>query len=67
LLLVHSSLIDVDATLHRLRQAGLVEVDVQARERGPLGPLMRAQQLTGTIPAGIDEEEVVIIRAVQPG
>lgn len=63
LLLVHSSLIDIDATVQRLRRAGLAEVEVRARVRGPLGPLMRAQQAAGTIPAGIDEEDVVIIRA----
>ncbi|MEV4267773.1 methyltransferase [Kribbella sp. NPDC049584] len=66
LLLVHSSLIGVDTTLYRLRETGLVDVEVRERMNGPLGPLMRAQQLTGTIPLGIDEEDVVIIRAVLP-
>ena len=63
LLLVHSSLIGVDATLERLRRANLAGVEVQARERGPLGPLMRAQQAAGMIPADVDEEDVVVIRA----
>ncbi|WP_112238753.1 HemK2/MTQ2 family protein methyltransferase [Kribbella monticola] len=63
ILLVHSSLIGTDTTLNRLEQAGLTQVEVRSRRRGPLGPLMRAQQLAGTIPADIDEEEVVIIRA----
>ncbi|MET9312541.1 methyltransferase [Kribbella sp. NPDC003505] len=65
LLLVHSSLIGIDATLRRLRLAGLADVEVRERVRGPLGPLMRAQQATGTIPADIDEEDVVIIRATR--
>jgi release factor glutamine methyltransferase len=63
LLLVHSSLIGIDSTLRRLRDAGLVDVEVRARERGPLGPLMRAQQAAGMIPADVDEEDVVVIRA----
>ena len=66
LLLVHSSLIGVDATLERLRRAGLVDVEVRECRRGPLGPLMRAQQAAGTIPVDIDEEDVVIIRATAP-
>ena len=65
LLLVHSSLIGIDATLQRLRRAGLVEVEVRASARGPLGPLMRAQQAAGTIPADVDHEDVVIIRATR--
>jgi release factor glutamine methyltransferase len=65
-LLVHSSLIGTDATLERLRRAGLVDVEVRACERGPLGPLMRAQQAAGTIPSHVDEEEVVVIRATAP-
>jgi release factor glutamine methyltransferase len=65
-LLVHSSLIGTDATLERLRAAGLVDVEVRANARGPLGPLMRAQQAAGLIPAAIDEEDVVVIRASSP-
>jgi release factor glutamine methyltransferase len=66
LLLVHSSLIGIDTTLQRLRRVGLVDVEVRACERGPLGPLMRAQQAAGTIPSDVDEEDVVIIRASAP-
>ncbi|TDD17997.1 methyltransferase domain-containing protein [Kribbella turkmenica] len=66
LLLVHSSLIGIDATIRRLRRAGLVDVQVRSSVRGPLGPLMRAQQAAGTIPAHVDEEDVVIIRARAP-
>ena len=66
-LLVHSSLIGEDATVERLERAGLVDVRVVERHRGPLGPLMRAQQEAGTVPADVDEEDVVIIRAVNGG
>ncbi|GAB2614683.1 HemK2/MTQ2 family protein methyltransferase [Kribbella endophytica] len=66
LLLVHSSLIGTDATVERLRAAGLLDVEVRTRTRGPLGPLMRAQQAAGTIPSAIDEEDVVVIRASSP-
>jgi release factor glutamine methyltransferase len=63
LLLVHSSLIGEAATLQQLRRAGLVKVEVIDRARGPLGPLMRAQQQAGTIPSDIDTEDVLVIRA----
>jgi release factor glutamine methyltransferase len=66
LLLVHSSLIGIDATIERLRRAGLVDLEVRACKRGPLGPLMRAQQAGGAIPSNINEEDVVIIRATAP-
>jgi release factor glutamine methyltransferase len=66
LIIVHSSLIGTDASLERLRRAGLVDVEVRGCERGPLGPLMRAQQATGRISADIDEEDVVLIRACAP-
>ncbi|TCC44863.1 methyltransferase domain-containing protein [Kribbella pittospori] len=66
LLLVQSSLIGTDTTLHRLRRAGLVDVEVRACVRGPLGPLMRAQQAAGTIPSDVDQEDVVVIRARAP-
>ena len=60
-LLVHSSLIGEEQTLERLAAGGL-DVDVVRRERGPLGPLMRAIQRGGLIPAEVDEEEVVVVR-----
>ncbi|WP_433158410.1 HemK2/MTQ2 family protein methyltransferase [Kribbella sp. CA-247076] len=66
LLLVHSSIIGIDATFQRLRRAGLVDAEVRACVRGPLGPLMRAQQAAGAIPADLEEEDVVIIRARAP-
>jgi len=65
-LLVHSALIGTEATLQRLRRAGLVDVEVREAVRGPLGPLMRAQQAAGMIPSDIEEEDVVIIRASAP-
>jgi release factor glutamine methyltransferase len=58
LLVVHSHLIGADATLERLAAVGL-EPDVVARERGPLGPLMRAR-------AAADEEEVLVLRGRAP-
>ncbi|GAA1121486.1 methyltransferase [Kribbella jejuensis] len=66
LLLVHSSLIGFDQTVERLRRASLVNVEIRNRVRGPLGPLMRAQQAAGTIPAHLVEEEVAVIRANAP-
>ena len=62
-LLIHSSLIGEQATIDRLRAAGLVRAEVVERHRGPLGPLMREQQEAGTIPADVEHEDVVIIRA----
>ncbi|MCU1453464.1 MAG: methylase, partial [Acidimicrobiales bacterium] len=61
-LLVHSSLIGEDETLTRLTRAGLQDVSVTERHRGPLGPLMREQQRLGTIAADVTEEDVVVIR-----
>jgi release factor glutamine methyltransferase len=66
ILLVHSSLIGEDATIDRLTRAGLADARVIARDRGPLGPLMREQQRLGTVPAEVDEEDVVVIEAVAP-
>jgi release factor glutamine methyltransferase len=62
-LLVHSSLIDDQATVARLTAAGL-SAEVVERHRGPLGPLMREQQAAGTIPPDVEEEDVVVVRAV---
>jgi len=55
LLVVHSELIGAEETLERLEQAGL-EADVAARERGPLGPLMRERM------RGVEEEDVLVLR-----
>jgi release factor glutamine methyltransferase len=66
LLLVHSSLVGEQATLDRLFASGL-QPEVVERHRGPLGPLMREQQALGTIPADVEVEDVLVIRAVSPG
>ena len=60
LLVVHSDLIGAQQTLERLAAAGL-EADVAARERGPLGPLMRER-----VPAAVEEEEVLVLRGRRP-
>ena len=68
-LLIHSSLTGVDATLERLCAAGLEGADVVARRRGPLGPLLaaRAEELEerGLLRPGEREEELVAIRAAK--
>lgn len=66
ILIVHSSVIGEDRTAEALQAAGL-DVDVVARERGPLGPLMRAQQETGLVDPSITEEDVVVIRGTASG
>lgn len=65
-LLTHSTIIGDDVTCRRLAASGLQSVEVVERVRGPLGPLMREQQRLGTIAADIEEEDVVVIRAVAP-
>ena len=66
LLVVHSSLLGVEPTVEALRARGL-EVDIPARERGPLGPLMtrrRAQlEAAGLLEPGQQEEDVLVFRA----
>lgn len=64
-LLTHSSLIDEQATIDLLAATGL-DAEVVVRERGPLGPLMQEQRRRGTIPADVDEEDVVVVRATAP-
>jgi release factor glutamine methyltransferase len=64
LLLVHSSLLGLEPTAAALRAAGL-DVDVAARERGPLGPLMRARRAAGLI-APVAEEDVLVVRGRKP-
>ena len=62
-LLVQSSLIGEQATLHRLTRAGLRNAEVIARQRGPLGPLMRRQRGMGLIPADVVSEDLIIVGA----
>ena len=66
LLVVHSDLIGVDETLARLRAAGLT-ADVAARERGPLGPLMRERRARGLLPPEVEHEEVLVLRGRREG
>ena len=63
-LLVHSSLLGLEPTAEALRAGGL-DVEVAARERGPLGPLMRARRDAGLI-APVDEEDVLVVRGRKP-
>jgi release factor glutamine methyltransferase len=64
LLLVQSSLADERATLDRLADAGL-EPEVVARQRGPLGPLMRARaellEARGLLEPGHRDEDVIVV------
>ena len=59
LLVVHSDLIGAEETLERLTAAGL-EADVAARERGPLGTLLRERM------RGVEEEDVLVLRGRRP-
>jgi release factor glutamine methyltransferase len=61
MLLVQSSLSDPDRSLELLDQAGLA-VEVRARRRGPLGPLMRARAESCGLSLA-DEEELVVVKA----
>jgi release factor glutamine methyltransferase len=60
LLVVHSSLLGLEPTVAALRAGGL-DVEVAAREPGPLGPLMRARCDAGLIPP-VDAEEMLVVR-----
>jgi release factor glutamine methyltransferase len=66
LLFVHSSLLGVTRTVEALRARGFA-VDVPARERGPLGPLMNGRrghlEAAGLLEPGQHEEDVLVFRA----
>lgn len=66
LLLVHSALSGVQATLDRLHDAGL-HADVVERRFVPFGPVLRSRadwlERQGLIAPGEEKEELVIIRA----
>ncbi len=70
LLLVSSSILGTDLTLQAMRDAGLEDVDVVARQRGPLGPLMLSRVHTleerGMLKPGQRHEDVIIVRGRQP-
>jgi release factor glutamine methyltransferase len=65
LLLIHSDIVDADATLRAFTAAGL-QADVFARYPGPLGRLMseRAELLEarGLLRPGQRDEEVLVLR-----
>jgi release factor glutamine methyltransferase len=65
LLVVHSSLLGYDRTAEVLSAGGL-EVDVAARERGPLGPLMNGRrahlEAVGLLEPGQQDEVVLVVR-----
>ena len=69
LLVVHSSLLGLAPTAESLLATGL-EVDVAARERGPLGPLMQGRrahlEAAGMLAPGATQEEVLVVRARNP-
>jgi release factor glutamine methyltransferase len=65
LLLVHSSLLGYERTAELLAAGGL-EVDIAAREHGPLGPLMNGRrrflEARGLLAPGQEEEDVLVVR-----
>jgi release factor glutamine methyltransferase len=67
-LVVHSSVLGLDTTAEALRAGGL-EVDVAARERGSLGPLMEGRreylEAAGMLAPGTRQEEVVVVRGIR--
>jgi release factor glutamine methyltransferase len=66
LLMVHSSLCGTQATLDRLREAGM-SAEVTDRELIPLGPVLRSRltwlREQGLMGESQDKEELVVIRA----
>jgi release factor glutamine methyltransferase len=69
LLIVHSAVCGVEATLDKLRQGGL-KAAVVNRRIVPFGPIMRQRvsllERQGMIRPGQQHEELVVIRADQP-
>jgi release factor glutamine methyltransferase len=65
LLVVHSEVCGEGATLDALTRTGL-EADVVRRDRGPLGPLLRARrpelEARGLLAPGQDLEDVMVVR-----
>lgn len=68
LLVVHSALCGVEATLERLHGSGL-DAEVTERRRIPFGPVLRARTAylegRGLIRPGEEKEELVVIRAIR--
>lgn len=69
LLLVHSEVCGADATLRAYAEQGLV-ADTVTRERGALGPLLRARraelEAAGLLRPGQTTEEVLVLRGRLP-
>jgi len=69
LLIVHSEVCGEQRTLDAFTQGGL-EADVVMRERGPLGPLLRARrgelEARGLLSPGQKHEDVVVLRGRAP-
>ncbi|TMK23808.1 MAG: methyltransferase [Actinobacteria bacterium] len=65
ILLVHSSVSDIDETVRRLRERGLSS-GVVVRRRGPLGPLLSSRipwlRARGLIDVEASEEELAVVR-----
>ena len=70
LLMVHSDICGIDASLAGMRDAGL-EPDVAARRRGHLGPLMRARvrhlEDHALLEPGTRDEDVAVLRGQATG
>jgi release factor glutamine methyltransferase len=68
ILIVHSSVSDIDMTMHSL-QATSLSVDVVAEHDGPLGPLLRERRDllcdAGLLEPGAASERVAIVRGVR--
>jgi release factor glutamine methyltransferase len=65
LLVIHSSVNSEEATLDRMRRAGLEAVVVE-RHRGPLGPLLTARapmlEARGLLAPGERDEDILVVR-----
>lgn len=71
LLLVLSSVCGEQAVLRDVAASGLAGVEVVRRERGPLGPRLRARaaelERRGILAPGQREEDLLVVRAYRPG
>jgi release factor glutamine methyltransferase len=69
LLLVHSEVCGAETTLRMLRARGL-SAEIAARQRGPLGPLLRTRrsmlEARGLLRPGQATEDVLVLRAQAP-
>jgi release factor glutamine methyltransferase len=70
LMVTHSSINDEQATLDRMRDAGLTPT-VLARRSGPLGPLLAARapelEAAGLLAPGVREEELLVVAGAATG